>query len=426
MPHRTVAAATDIAGASASTAEAAKLPYLPPASVPTQQGPDGIRFDFNCGARVLLPRRETGWWHVRLRDLDSGNILFHSRNQGALVVSAKRWFVRFCIEVRSSVDEHAATGAPAFVRAFEAEGRQVLIQFPIGTLGDTLAWMPYAARFARLHRARVTCAMSALIIPILEGAYPDLRFMTHEQVTDRKLAGSFYATYNLGLFFDDAACDWQPTDFRLVGLHRTAAHILGVPADEEPARLALAEESRPIDAPYVCIAVQASTYAKTWSNPNGWRAVVAFLRSRGHRVVCIDQRPVNGSGIVWNHIPHGVEDETGDRPLVERACWLRHASAFIGLSSGLSWLAWSAGCPVVLISGFTHPTNEFTTPYRVINWHACNSCWNDPRLRFDHHDFLWCPRHRNTPRQFECTRLITSEAVIAALRRIPSIEGHAS
>jgi autotransporter strand-loop-strand O-heptosyltransferase len=75
--------------------------------------------------------------------------------------------------------------------------------------------------------------------------------------------------------------------------------------------------------------------------------------------------------------------------------------------------------PTVMISGFTHPTNEFATDGRVINWHACNSCWNDPRHRFDHKDFLWCPRHKDTDRQFECTRLITAEqvkrAVIAVL-----------
>jgi autotransporter strand-loop-strand O-heptosyltransferase len=72
-----------------------------------------------------------------------------------------------------------------------------------------------------------------------------------------------------------------------------------------------------------------------------------------------------------------------------------------------------------MISGFTHPTNEFHTAFRVINYHACNSCWNDPHHRFDHHDFLWCPRHANTPRQFECTRLITSGQVKAVLQRIP-------
>ena len=74
---------------------------------------------------------------------------------------------------------------------------------------------------------------------------------------------------------------------------------------------------------------------------------------------------------------------------------------------------------MVLISGFTHPTNEFATPYRVINYHTCNGCWNDPHLRFDHKDFLWCPRHKDTPRQFECTRLITVDHVKATLKRVP-------
>ena len=71
-----------------------------------------------------------------------------------------------------------------------------------------------------------------------------------------------------------------------------------------------------------------------------------------------------------------------------------------------------------MISGFTHPTNEFDTPWRVHNWHACNSCWNDPKVRFDHKDFLWCPRHAGTPRQFECTRLITTEHVVATLEKM--------
>lgn len=84
------------------------------------------------------------------------------------------------------------------------------------------------------------------------------------------------------------------------------------------------------------------------------------------------------------------------------------------------------GLYVVLISGFTHPTNEFHTPYRVINYHTCNSCWNDVRLRFDHHNYPWCPRHTGTPRQFECTRLITAEAVKAAIRRIPAFRQRSS
>ena len=149
--------------------------------------------------------------------------------------------------------------------------------------------------------------------------------------------------------------------------------------------------------------------------------MIADLKARGYRVVCIDQKAEHGSGLIWTHIPNGVEDETGDRPLAERVRWLRHAAFFVGVSSGLSWLAWATGTPVVMISGFTHPTNEFHSPYRIINWHACNSCWNDVRLRFDHKDYMWCPRHAGTDRQFECSRLITSAQVIQTIERIPEL-----
>jgi autotransporter strand-loop-strand O-heptosyltransferase len=165
--------------------------------------------------------------------------------------------------------------------------------------------------------------------------------------------------------------------------------------------------------------VQSTTQCKYWNNPSGWRELVRFLKDSGYRVICIDLKPTHGTELIWNHIPNGAEDETGDRSLQERARWLKHADFFVGLSSGLAWLAWAVGTPVVMISGFTHPTNEFQTPYRVINYHACNSCWNDVRHRFDHKDFLYCPRHKNTPRQFECTRLITVEQVKTTIQRIP-------
>jgi autotransporter strand-loop-strand O-heptosyltransferase len=396
--------------------------------VPTQLGLKGIRFDFNLGCRVLLPpRQDGGLWRVRLRDLDTGNVLFESENRGALVTSTKRWFVRFGIEIWSLDGDRDASDPtpprPEFTHEYEAGGgREVLIHFPVGTLGDIVAWFPYAVRFAQAHPGcRVTCVLSPLIIPLLRDSYPELSLVTHEQAQGERLPDRAYATYHLGLFFDDQGCEWQPTDFRHVGLHKTAAYILGVaPEPEEAPRLAIPDaDTRPIPEPYACIAVQSSSGCKYWNNPHGWAAVVAFLRERGYRVVCVDQKPVHGAGLMWTHIPHGAEDETGDRPLSERVRWLKHADLFVGLSSGLAWLAWAAGCPTVLISGFTHPTNEFATPYRVINWHACNACWNDPRLRFDHKDFLWCPRHKGTLRHFECTRLITPEHVIQTIRRIP-------
>jgi len=390
--------------------------YPPAADMPTQPGPQGIRYDLNLGARVVLPSRAEGKWRVRLRDLDSGNILFESENQGAFVNSSKRFYVRFGVEVWDVDAAGAAT--PVLEHRYDARDREVLVQLPVGTLGDTLGWFPYAARFAEVHGCKLTVAMAALIIPLVRDAYPHITFVTHEQVVAQKLAETFYATYSIGLFFDDDEHIWQPTDFRTVGLHRTAGYILGVDPTEAPPRLVLPDDSRPIAEPYAVIAVQSSSGCKYWNNPKGWQAVVAELKARGYRVICIDQKPVHGHQLMWTHIPHGAEDETGDRPLAERARWLKHADLFVGLSSGLSWLAWAAETPVVLISGFTHPINEFATPYRVVNWHACNSCWNDPRLRFDHKDFFWCPRHAGTDRHFECTSLITPEAVIQTIDRV--------
>jgi autotransporter strand-loop-strand O-heptosyltransferase len=403
----------ETASASASPARIATYPAA--ASVPTQAGPEGIRFDFNEGCRLLLPARETGVWRARIRDLDSGNILFEAETKGGLVRSAKRWFVRFGIEV-DAMEEGAKEARPVFAHAFDLVDRDVVIQIPVGTLGDAIAWFSFACRFGAAHPGvRVACAMSPLIIALFQDAYPEIRFVAFDDFTLQKLNQEVYATYYLGLFFNDAACEWQPTDFRHVGLHRTAAHILGLDPAESPPRMRLPDESRPIVERYVLVGAQATSAAKMWNNPNGWREIVAQLKRRGYRVICIDQKPVHGQGIFWNHIPYGSEDMTGDVPLVERARWLRHADLFVGLASGLSWLAWAAGCPIVLISGFSQPNTEFSTPYRVINWHTCNGCWNDVRHTFDHKDFLWCPRHANTPRQFECTRLITSTHVMQTI-----------
>ena len=381
--------------------------YVPAAPTPTQEGPNGARFDFNEGCRVMLP--DTGKpWRVRISDLDTGNILYETEIAAGRVSSTKQYFIRFRLELWQG-------GESVLAHEYSASGQEVLIQFPVGTLGDTMGWFPYAVKFLEKHRCKLTCAMAEKLIPLFKDAYPQITFITEQEVQPER----YYASYRMGLFFDDKDCVHQPVDFRFVGLHRTAGYILGVDPTEMPPKIALADDSRPIPEPYVCIAVQASSGAKMWNNPMGWHEITRFLKEAGYRVVCIDQRPVHGTGLMWNHIPHGVEDETGDRSIVERARWLKHAEFFVGLSSGLSWLAWAMDIPVVLISGFTAATNEFSTPYRVINYHACNGCWNDPHHRFDHHDFLWCPRHAGTPRQFECTRLITAEHVKRTIRQIP-------
>ena len=156
--------------ASGGSGPPVKPAYPPPAETPTLEGPSGIRFDFNMGARVVLPARTEGDWQVRLRDLDTGNILFESKNKGAFVASAKRFYIRFGVEVFDG-------DKPVLEHSFDCKGKEVLIQFPVGTLGDTLAWFPYAARFQEIHDCRLTCALSGLIIPLLKDRYPAITFV---------------------------------------------------------------------------------------------------------------------------------------------------------------------------------------------------------------------------------------------------------
>jgi autotransporter strand-loop-strand O-heptosyltransferase len=371
--------------------------------MPTQLGPSGIRYDFNDGARVLLPK---GDWHVELHDLDSCNVLFATDLTEGWVLSTKKFYVRFGIRVWQR-----GKPEPIFTHDMDLAGKPVCIHFPVGTLGDVLAWFPYVERFRQKHRCRVKYTMADGIAELFKETYPELSHIQMEQAND------CYASYRMGLFFDDDQNCLQPMDFRLVGLHRTAAHILGVSDTETRSRLKL-DAPRPINEPYVCIAVQASTQCKKWNNPLGWRDVIRHLKSKGYRVLCIDKDSCHGQAPAWQYCPPDAEDFTGNLPLQERVALLQHATAFIGMSSGLAWLAWTCGIPVVMISGFTLPFNEFQTPYRVFNVHTCTGCWNDVRHRFDHHDFFWCPRHKGTSRQYECSALITSHQVISQIDKM--------
>ena len=242
-------------------------------------------------------------------------------------------------------------------------------------------------------------------VEIVREQYPKIKFITKEEA--EKI--NSYANYNIGLW-ELGNTTHQPLDHRYIGLHKIAAQILGVGTEEIPPRFNLSAP-RIIPEKYVCIAVQSTSLAKMWNNPIGWRAVVDFLKQKGYRVLCIDQAPFTGKAGTYTYLPPNAEDFTGNKPLQERIDLIKDADFFIGLSSGLSWLAWGCKVPVVLISGFTAPWNEFHTPYRIINYNVCNSCWNDFK-DFDLSNYWHCPRQENTERKFECSAMISPDHVI--------------
>ena len=108
---------------------------------------------------------------MRLSDVGTGNLLYDHTLAGGTVMSAKKWFFRCRVEVFDG-DE------PVLDHSYDARGRDVLIRFHVGTLGDIIAWFPYAAAFAAQHGCRRTCCMSGLMIPLFRDGYPHIRFVT--------------------------------------------------------------------------------------------------------------------------------------------------------------------------------------------------------------------------------------------------------
>jgi len=386
--------------------------FVLPPTEPTLEAVDGIRFDFNNGLRIKFP--DKGEYRCVFKDLDTDCLLYSMDvNPGCTVESVKKFYIRFQLEIYRKDD----LKEPVFRHDLDLAGKEVLIQLPVGALGDTIAWFSFVERFQKKHGCKLFCSMAPEIADLFRAQYPDIAFVTKEDAGKLKP----YATYNLGLFFGGDT-DHQPFDFRQIGLHRTAGKILGIEdLSDVPPRVNLTAE-RKIKEKYVCIAAQASSQCKYWNNPSGWRETVEYLKSQGYRVLCIDRMPEYGTDFTWNHIPYGAENFTGDLPLQERINLVKDADMFIGLSSGLSWLAWCCRVPVILISGFTDPVNEFETPYRVHNPTVCHGCWNDTRCDFNHFDFLWCPRKTENRDKFECTKMITAKMVIDQINKIQTME----
>lgn len=372
---------------------------------PVIEAIDGIRFDFNDGLRVSLPKGKV--YRIRFVDLDTKSLVYDTitpATESCVVASRKKYYIKF----RLVISDHE-TDKLLYSHDYDATGKEVMVRFPVHTLGDSIGWFSYVERFQKKLNCKLICVVSQWFADIVRKQYPDIEFITREEAGKR----ASYANYNIGLF-ELGDTNHQPIDHRYVGLHRVAAHILGVDDADIPPRFDLSA-TRKIKDKYVCIGVQSTGLAKFWNNPIGWDTVVDFLKGQGYRVLCIDKFPMCDKPGANVRIPCGAEDFTGDKPLQERIDLLKDADFFIGLSSGLSWLAWGCKVPVVMISGFSNPLNEFKTPYRVINYNACNSCWNEFK-KYDLQDFWNCPRLAGTERRFECTAMITPDHVIETIK----------
>ena len=307
----------------------------------------------------------------------------------------KDYFIDYDISIFNS------NGKKIYQYDLDLKHKKVWIKLDSKAIGDTVAWIPYVEEFRQKHGCDVIC--TTYWNDLFISQYPYINFVQPNGIVESK---TLFAIYKIRCSIPHKSIE-SPVDYREVGLQEMASRILGLTHVEIRPSVLTDTQMPMIDGEYVVIATMATSKAKLWNNPNGWQETVDYLVSKGLKVVLLQKEQSDRIKNVVNM--SGIED------IHKTIHILKHCKFFIGLSSGLSWLAWALGKKVVMISGLTEPYVEFRENcYRVINTSVCHGCWNDKEHQFDRGDWFWCPRNNN----FECTKEIKSEMVIDKINQI--------
>ena len=283
-------------------------------------------------------------------------------------------------------------------KTLDYNNQRVYIAFDSKSLGDTIAWLPYALEFQKKHNCKVI--VSTFWNNLFVGTYPELEF-----IEPGYPAHGIYGMYKIGWFYDST---YEPELPNIIPLQKAATNILGLDFEEIKTKIHFKEASRPLPEKYVTIATNSTAGLKFWTR-EGWQEVINYLVDLGYKVINVSKEDN----------PFRNVTKIKDTSIENTINYIHHSEFFIGLSSGLSWLAWGLDKKIVMISNFTEENHEFTSNcFRVVNKNVCNGCWNKPDLKFDKGDWNWCPLHKNTPRHFECHKSITPGMVIKEIEKI--------
>jgi autotransporter strand-loop-strand O-heptosyltransferase len=285
-------------------------------------------------------------------------------------------------------------GVKVYDKFVQLENRRVYIAFDSSSLGDTIAWMPYVEEFRCAHNCEVI--VSTFKNFLFEKEYPMLEFVEPGTVVN-----NIYAMYKLGWFYNE---NKEPVLPNTIPLQQTATNILGLPYIEIKPRIVNSRIH--LAMRQVSIATNSTAGCKFWTREH-WQEVINYLHDQGYKVfnTSLEKNPFdNCQGLL-------------DTSMTNTMTTIYNSRFFIGLSSGLSWLAWGLDVPVIMISNFTDKHHEFTC-HRPVNTSVCHGCWNDPQYTFDKGDWDWCPVHKGTERQFECQKSITPDMVIEQIKKL--------
>lgn len=357
---------------------------------------------FVQGPFVEIKGSVSAKYKVKFIDNKTNRILYETTIENNMWT---RCNIKYFVEWRIEIFEN---DKPFHTEIYNAKDRRVYIALDSKALGDSLAWFPYVEEFRKKHNCKMV--VSTFMNDMFEKQYPNIEFVTPGINVE-----NLYAMYCVGLFYnDDNSVNLfkNPIDPKSQTMQKMCSDILGLDFVEIKPKLKQRNITIDKNLKQVCIGVFGTAQSKFWNNPTGWQDVVDWLNARGYVVKLLSKENDDYMG---NRYPMGIVKHPNG-PLESVMDEMKKSKAFIGIGSGLSWLSWALDVPTVLISGFSYDWAEMQDCIRISAPKGkCEGCFN--RIRLDGGDWNWCPDHKGTDRQFECTKTITSEMVIKELEK---------
>ena len=287
------------------------------------------------------------------------------------------------------------------------------IFFKAGGLGDSIGWMGQVERYQKAtgDQVDVFCKFNDIFGAKNINIYPKNSPLI-DDTYDQSFVIDYHGWERPSHFTNEVK------DIKKGGLIQMASEILGFEEIEEVKPvLKFKPKNIKLKRPTVSMSSLSTMQQRLWTLKGGWNKVVGYLKQRRIDVVSLDQHTQFGAGIssgdipAYTPIPSASKNKTG-LPLRTVASYINKSLFFMGLSGGLSWLAWALNQPVVMVVGPISERYHFKNPYIVQNKNVCHACWDNHDMKAD--DWYWCPENKD----FECTRLITPEMVIEKINLI--------
>lgn len=351
-----------------------------------------IQITYLDGPKVEILGDEEKTYLVEFVNKETNKVIYSSTIKNNMWSACnKKYYIFWQIKINGEV-----------IDELNLENQNVLISMQSRCLGDTLAWTPYSIEFAKKYKCKVI--LSTFHNYLFEGLdeYKHIKFISPNE------SHKCIAVYRLGWFKKNKKWvdfDRNPNQVNLIPLQQSATDILGLEFKELNYGINIPDLNKPIKNKYVVFGTQSTSGCKEWKY-DYWVELSKMIKEIGYDVVVLTKSPYYIEGAI-----NIVED------LNTAINYLNHASAFIGLGSGLSWLNWSIGKHTYMINGFAKDWHEFTNNVtRIYNQNTCIQCWNDEIFFFDTGDWNWCPVYKGTKKQHICQKSVTPSQVLNQLK----------